>query len=187
VNEKLNILSNNKRMFVLEFLKTFKPGKAAEAVGLVAGTGSGYLGETDVQEAIAEQMELRTVNTQIDSDWVLVQLAKMFGADLADIFHPGTNDLRPVHEWPEIWRKMTTGVKITTLYEGKGDEKIEIGHTKDVKILDRLACLRDIGKHTDVRAFTERIEITTDQALTDRLMAGRKRARQRNKTVPNFM
>ena len=187
MNEKLNILSPQKRMFVLEFLKTFKPGKAAAAVGLAACTGSGYLGETDVQEAVAEQMELRTLNTQIDSDWVLVELGKMFGADLADIFYPETNDLRPIHEWPEIWRKMTTGVKITTLYGGKGDDKIEIGHTKDVKILDRLKCLESIGKHTDVRAFTERVEITTDQALTDRLMAGRKRARQRNLSAPDFM
>ena len=37
-----------------------------------------------------------------------------------------------------------------------------------------------IGKHTNVKAFTEKLEITTDQDLTDRLMAGRKRARQRN-------
>jgi len=182
MNERLNQLSPQKRMFVLELLKNnFKIGAAAESVGLVASTGSAFFAEFDVQCAIEEQMQQRVDRTQVDADWVLLQLAKMFDADLADIFVPGSNDLRPIHEWPEIWRKMTTAVKI----DDKSSRESGQYTVKDVKILDRLKALEMIGKHTDVRAFTERIEVATDQDLTDRLIAGRKRARERNSV--NFM
>jgi phage terminase small subunit len=175
MNDKLNQLSPSKRMFVLEYLKDFKPGKAAERVGLAASTGSGYLADVDIQEAVAEQMEQRAERTQIDADWVLIQLDKMFNADMADIFVPGSNDLKPIHEWPEVWRKMATAVKIDSRRDGE-----DLYHVKDVKILDRLKTLDMIGKHTNVKAFMDRIEVTTDQDLTNRLMAGRKRARDRN-------
>jgi phage terminase small subunit len=181
MNERLNELSPQKRMFVLEYLKCFKPSVASTKIGLAPSTGSAYLADLDVQDAIAEQMEQRISRTQVDADWVLLQLAKMFDADLADIFVPGSNDLRPIHEWPEIWRKMTTSVKI----DDKFSKDAGAFSVKDVKILDRLKALEMIGKHTDVRAFTERIEVATDQDLTDRLIAGRKRARERNSV--NFM
>jgi len=182
MNDKLNILAPQKRMFVLEYMKhNFNVSAASKSIRIGTSTGSGYLGELDVQEAIAEQMAARVERTQIDADWVLLQLDKMFNADVADIFTPGTNDLKPVHEWPETWRKMTTSIKIDDRYDKGQDKAYQV---KDIKILDRLKTLNMIGKHTDVRAFTERIEITTDQDLTDRLMAGRKRANKRNTNKP---
>ena len=181
-------------MFVIEYLRDFVIKRAAERVGLAASTGCSYMSEMDVQAAIAEQMERRIAETQIDVDWVLQKLGLMFDADLGDIFVEGTNDLRPVHEWPETWRKMVAAVKIDDRYDASHDRYYTV---KDIKIMDRLKVLEMIGKHTDVRAFTERVEITTDQDLTDRLMAGRKRAHERNKqlreeepedeTLPDFM
>jgi phage terminase small subunit len=179
MNDKLNSLSPQKRMFVLEYLKTWKPRVAAEAVNLATMSGSRLLAEPDIQEAVAEQMERRIMETQIDADWVLIELSKMFQADLADLFVPGTNDLRPVHEWPEAWRKMATDVKVDNRWTGTGEDRVDY-IVKDIKIMDRLKTLELIGKHTNVKAFMERHEVTTDQDLTDRLLAGRKRARERN-------
>jgi len=175
LNYYLNALTPDKRMFVLEYLKDFKTGPASLRAGLAESAGRRFVGELDIQQAIEEQMAERTARIQIDADWVLVQLASMFNADLADIFYPGTNDLRPVHEWPEVWRRMTTGVKIDNKTIGRGDNATEYT-VKDIKILDRMRALENIGKHTDVKAFTERIEVSTDEALTKRLMEGRKRA-----------
>jgi len=173
--ESMEVLSPSKRMFVLEYLKDFVITRTAERLGISPSTASKYLGELDVQAAIAGEMADRALRTSIDSDWVLVQLSQMFQADLADIFIPGTNDVRPVHEWPEIWRKMSTGVKVDD--RGSADN---IYTVKDVKIMDRLKALEMIGKHTDVRAFLDRVIVATDQELTEKLMAGRKRARERN-------
>ena len=188
INEKLNRLTPHKRAFVLEYLKDFKSSKAAERSGINASVGSSLLKETDVHEAIEEQMAMRVDRMQIDADWVLQQLGEMFTADMADIFHPGTNDLRPIHEWPLVWRRMTTGVKVDDKNTRDGTYTV-----KDVKILDRLRALEMIGKHTSVRAFQDQIKVTTDQELTERLMAGRKRARKRARQhsedddTPNFM
>ncbi len=181
MSQLLNDLSPQKRMWVLEYLKDFKQCKAAERIGLSGSVGSTWLGLPEVQEAISEQMEERVERTQIDADWVLEELAKMFSADLADIFKPGTDTLRPIHEWPSVWRKMCSGIKVNEMFSGSGDDRALIGYVKDIKIIDRLKSLDMIGKHTNVKAFTERLEVTSDQDLIERLNAGRKRARQINK------
>lgn len=174
----IDLLSPQRRVFVYEYLKHFRVGRAASAVGIAASTAGSWLGEPEIQEAIAEAIDERSQRTQIDADWVLTQLAQMFTADLGDIYNQdGT--LRPIHEWPETWRKMTRSVKVHELWEGSGAERMQIGQVKEASFIDRLKALEMIGKHTNVRAFLERMEVATDQELTERLLKGRRRARER--------
>lgn len=160
------------RVFVLEYIKDFHPAKAAERAGLPASLGEKLLADPKVQAAVTAAMDARIVRTQIDSDWVLQQLAQMFEADLADLFVPGSHVMRPVHEWPEIWRKLCSGIRVSESMTGS--------LVKNVNSIDRLQILEKIGKHVNVKAFSERVEVTTDQTLTQRLINGRKRARERN-------
>ena len=182
----LDKLGPQARMFVMEYIKDFKHTCAAERVTGTAGHGKEFMADTLVLDAVAEQVDARNQRTEIDADWVLTQLGQMFNADVADIFDPATNTIRPIHEWPEIWRKMSTGVTVRELKE----QGQKIGEVVNVKLLDRLKAIELIGKHTDVRAFTERVEIATDQQLMDQLLSARKRARERNKPaddVPSFL
>lgn len=182
-------LSPQQRMFVMEYLRDTMSGPAAERMGLSRSQGYKLMGQPEVLAALDEQTKLRSERVGYDADWVLQQLGDMFNADLADIVYPGTNTLRPIHEWPPVWRKMTTSVKISAMYEGRGDERQQIGELQDVKIMDRLKALEMIGKHTDVKAFTERHEVITSQALVDELSRARKRAAQRNNptAAPSFL
>ncbi|MCK5640934.1 MAG: terminase small subunit [Gammaproteobacteria bacterium] len=179
MNQALAELSTLHRIFVFEYIKDFVASRAAERAGLEKSQGSRLLGNLDIQRAITVVMHERHERLQVDSDWVLRQLADMFSADLADIFVPGTNTMRPVHEWPEVWRKMCSGVKVRAIYEVEDGMRDLVGYVQDVKVIDRLKALELIGKHTDIRAFTERIELTTDKELTAQLMRGRQRARVR--------
>ncbi len=178
MGEALDNLTPHKRMFVLQYLTCFKPGVAALAIGLAPSTGSTYLVDNDVQVAIAEQMEDRMERVKVDADWVLTRLTEMFEADAADIVYPGTETLRPIHEWPEIWRKMTTAIETKELYDNMGELK---GYIKKMKTVDKLKAIELIGKHIDVGAFTEKLQISTDKDLIEQLNKGRKRAQQRNK------
>lgn len=188
---KLDILSPQKRIFVMEYLKDFKPYKAAERCGLSGSAGSGYLSQVEVQEAISEQMEERMERTQIDADWVLIQLARMWDADLGDIMD-SNGAIKPVHEWPEIWRKICSGFKSREEFgeDPVSGAKAMIGYIKEIKHIDKLAVIKSIGQHTNVKAFTERIEVASDQDLINMLQAGRKRARRLNSDddeEPSFM
>ena len=179
MNQALVDLATVHRMFVFEYIKAFIGARAAERVGITPQQGRALLGREDVQRGIAAAMHERQERVLVDSDWVLRQLADMFTADLADIFEPGTNSMRPVHEWPEVWRKMCSGIKVKAVYEVEDGFRDLVGYVQDIKVIDRLKALELIGKHTDIRAFTERIELTTDKELTAQLMRGRQRARVR--------
>ncbi len=63
--------------------------------------------------------------------------------------------LKPVHEWPMIWRKgLVAGVDVEQM---KADGAV-IGEIKKVKVSDRVKRLELIGKHVDVQAWRERLE-----------------------------
>ncbi len=179
ISQSFQDLSPQKRMFVLEYIKDFKANRAAERAGFPASVGHKFMAEEDVQLGIAAAMEERALRTGIDADWVLTQLGRLFEADLADIFVPGTDTLKPIHEWPEVWRKLCSGIEVNELFEGRGTERTVIGYVKKIKLMDRLRAVELIGKHTNVKAFVDRVEVATEQDLVDRLMRGRQRAREK--------
>lgn len=110
-------------------------------------------------EAVSEAQQARSERTQIDADWVLSRLAAEAEADLADLFDEETNDLKPIHEWPEIWRKgLVAGVDVDALFEGFGEDREQIGHTKKLKLSDRLKRIELIGKHVNVQAFRDQVK-----------------------------
>ena len=81
--------------------------------------------------------------------------------------------------------------ELSKLLKDYQEQGVKIGEAVNVKLLDRLKAIEMIGKHTDVSAFTERVEIATDQQLMDQLLNARKRARKRNApsddSVPSFL
>lgn len=171
----MEALPIKKRLFVVEYIKDWDHRRAAERVGFVAQTGYNFINDPDIIRAIAVAMEERMQRTEIDADWVLMQLGEFFNSDLADLFVPGTDSLRPIHEWPPVWRKLATSLKVTESFDA-GDNGVSVmNYIKEVKIPDRLKVLELIGKHTNVKAFTERVEIATDSELNDRLQKGRQR------------
>lgn len=183
-------LDSQHRMFVMEYLRDFSHTKAGKRVSMSDNAARKAMGNPDVLAAIEEQAEARRERVKVDSDWVLAKLGHMFDADIADLFEHGTNRLRPVHQWPEIWRKSVQSVKVREIWSGRGDEREQIGEVVDAKLIDKLKAIELIGKHTDVKAFTERLEVATDAQLTDQLVKARKRAAARNggdSTPPSFL
>ena len=47
---------------------------------------------------------------------------------------------------------------------------------KKVKLLDKLKVLELIGKHVDINAFRDRVQVDVNISLADKLAAARKRA-----------
>ena len=179
MNELLAELGGQERMFIYEYLKDWKPGPAAERAGLPASRGYSYMRQDHMLRALEAEMIDRGERTQMDADWVLMQLGELFTADIADIFKPGTDFLKPIHDWPLVWRRLASGLKVreeldltTGMYEAE---------IKEVKIPDRIKVLELLGKHTDIKAFSERIELASDSELTNRLNRGRVRAAEMKK------
>ena len=61
--------------------------------------------------------------------------------------------MKPVHEWPEIWRTgLVASVETSITPDGTRVDKLRLS--------DRIRRIELIGKHVDVRAFVERAEVT---------------------------
>ena len=70
------------------------------------------------------------------------------------LYTEDNGDLKPMVEWPLIWRQgLVSGVKFSKLELGD-DPIVKI---VEVKVSDRIKRLELIGKHVDVRAFLDKI------------------------------
>nr|WP_308808236.1 MULTISPECIES: terminase small subunit [unclassified Providencia] len=120
-----------------------------------------------VIDRIAQLMQQRNKRKKLDADSVLERLVNMLDADIADIL-TNTGDIKPIKDWPAVWRKSINAFEIAVI-----DEKVTV---KKVKLLDKLRVLEMVGKHVDVNAFRERYQVDVTISLADKLAAARKRA-----------
>lgn len=145
--------------FVEEYLIDLNATQAAIRAGYSAKTakqqGQRLLTNADVQAAVAEAQAARSEKTGIDAAWVLARLGNELIADLADIYDD-QGALKPIHEWPLIWRQgLIAGVET-------GEERDENGEViaivRKVKLSDRVKRIELAGKHVNVQAFKDKIE-----------------------------
>lgn len=117
----------------------------------------------------------RSKKTGIDAEWLLKRLAAEATADVADLyFESGT--LKPVHEWPLIWRQgLVGGLDVEQKFEYIEGEKVPDGYVTKLKLSDRIKRLELIGKHIDVQAFKEKLEVDLKGGLADRMSRARER------------
>lgn len=165
-------LTPKQRLFVAEYLKDLNATQAAIRCGYSEKTaysqGQRLLKNVEVRKAIDLGMATREQEVQVDATYVLKRLYEMAEADVADIYDDDGN-LKPVKDWPTVWRKMVKGIEINELFDGRGDQREKIGHVKKVSHVDPLSVLQTLGKHVRVNAFQEQIKVTGLDALADRM------------------
>lgn len=154
-------------------------GKAAIRAGYSKTTANqqGYilLDHPGIKAAIDAAKVKRSERTEIDAEWMLQRLVAEVEADLADLY-TDAGDLKPVDEWPKIWRQgLVVGVEIEALFDSSGKDRVQIGHTKKIKLSDRVRRLELIGKHVRINAFQDQVNVSGVEGLADRL----ERAKQR--------
>lgn len=166
--------------FIAEYLRTNNATKAAIAAGYSEKTarqqGSRLLSNVDIQSEIKAQRKEMVAAAKVDAQDVLSRLKDEVEADIADLFDDN-GKLLPVWEWPLVWRQgLISGIDVEELWEGRGEDRTQIGLLRKVKISDRLKRLELIGKHIGVQAFKERVEVDTTEDLAALLSRARERA-----------
>ncbi len=155
-------LTEKQTMFVREYLLDLNATQAAIRAGYSAKTaeqqGSRLLSNAKVAKAISEEKARRNERVQIDADYVLGRLVEVDQMDVLDIMEDD-GGMKPISEWPRIWRQFIQGLDIAELFEGRGDEREMIGLLKKIKIPDKLKNLELLGKHVSVQAFRDKLEL----------------------------
>ncbi|ECF6953726.1 terminase small subunit [Salmonella enterica subsp. enterica] len=130
-----------------------------------------------IQKRIAELMEERNKRLRVSADYVLLRLVEIDQMDVIDILNDDMS-IKPVSEWPKVWRQYLTGFELADMFEGRGDEKELVGILKKIKWPDKLKNLELIGKHVDVNAFKERLEVSGTVTIADRMAKARRRVKE---------
>lgn len=152
-------LNPQRRRFVEEYLVDLNGTEAAIRAGYSARSAkaqaSQLLALPEVQTAVSEAQASRSARTKIDADWVLQRLAAEADADVADLYDE-TGTLKPVRDWPLIWRKgLVAGLDVEEVRE----EGAVVAVIRKVKLSDRIKRIELIGKHVGVQAFREQLGI----------------------------
>lgn len=171
-------LTPMEQLFVVHYLKKQVGTKAAILAGYsertAAAMANKLLKRPMVKAAIEKEMAERCDRVRVDADWLLQRLADEATADVAELFYE-EGGLKPVHEWPEIWRTgLVAGIDV---YREMSDGK-QVGETVKVKLADRMKRLEAIGKHVKVNAFQENHKHDVSEGFADALAKARKRASQ---------
>ncbi|EJS1152262.1 terminase small subunit [Salmonella enterica] len=130
-----------------------------------------------IQKRIAELMEERNKRLRVSADYVLLRLVEIDQIDVIDILNDDMS-IKPVSEWPKVWRQYLTGFELADMFEGRGDEKELVGILKKIKWPDKVKNLELIGKHVDVNAFKERLEVSGTVTIADRMAKARRRVKE---------
>lgn len=151
-------LTARQEQFCNEYIVDLNATQAAIRAGYAeknaAKEASRLLGLSHIQEQIAERKSERIERTKVDADYVLNRLVQIDQMDVADILDD-QGGVRPISQWPKIWRQFISGVDVTEV-GGKGDDEGAIIVLKKIKWPDKVKNLELIGKHIDVQAFKER-------------------------------
>lgn len=130
-----------------------------------------------IQKRIAELMEERNKRLRVSADYVLLRLVEIDQMDVIDILNDDMS-IKPVSEWPKVWRQYLTGFELADMFEGRGDEKELVGILKKIKWPDKVKNLELIGKHVDVNAFKERLEVSGTVTIAYRMAKARRRVKE---------
>ncbi|MCY3292448.1 terminase small subunit, partial [Acinetobacter baumannii] len=86
--------------------------------------------------------------------------------------------LKPIREWPKIWRTPLSGFDLSSTIMNTDETSIQ-PILKKLKWPDKVKNLELIGKHVDVNAFKERMEVNVNVTIADRIAAARSRLKER--------
>ncbi len=150
-------LTPKQERFISEYLVDLNATQAAVRAGYSPRTARAIacenLAKPDIQEAIAAAKQARAEATKIDSEWVLRQAVALYQRCMQEIkpaLHPKTRRQLKDDE----------GNKLFTFNAAAANRALEL-----------------VGRHTDIGAFKDSLEISGGISLVERLQQGRGRVR----------
>lgn len=154
-------LTAKQQRFVDEYLVDLNASAAARRAGYSEKTARVIADENltkpDIQAAIAAAMKIRSERTKVTSDRVLQRMVEIDEMDVLDIMNDDMS-LKPVSEWPKVWRQYLSGFDLAEMFEGNGDAREMVGILKKIKWPDKLKNLEMLGRHFGM--FNDKLELS---------------------------
>lgn len=151
---------------------------AGYSVKTATQKAAGLMNLPKVVARIEALMEARNKRLRVSADYVLLRLVEIDQMDVLDIMNDD-GGLKPISSWPKIWRTTLSGLDISTTITNFDETTLE-NMLKKIKWPDKVKNLELIGKHVDVLAFKERIEVSGTVTIADRMANARRRVKEQS-------
>jgi phage terminase small subunit len=172
-------LNDQERLFVDEYLKDLNACQAGIRAGYAENTASKkcpmWVGKSrdlvpenkrHVWDAAQKALAARCERVQVDADYVLKRLHEIAEMDVLDIVDDAGH-LKPIKEWPKVWRISIQGIDLTELSGSDGN----VALLKKIKWPDKVKNLELLGRHVNVQAFKDNVGLMVSaQEEIDSLM-----------------
>lgn len=156
-------LSDKEMEFAQQYVVDRNATQAAIRAGYskksAANIGYENVRKPHIAAVITELIKEQNQRIGWDPDKLLRRLAEEGDADVAELYDD-RGCLLPVRDWPLVFRMgLVASIETNELWDGAGADRMLIGQVVKVKLVERTKIKELIGKHTDVQAFKERLEV----------------------------
>lgn len=143
-------LTAKQKRFVAEYLIDLNGKQAAIRAGYSVRraevTASELLANRKVSEGVALAMAAREQRTHITQDRVLQELARIAFFDIRKLYNEA-GGMKAPHELDDEAAAVLSGVEVTEEYDGRGDDRVQVGVTKKAKVFDKGTALTLAMRH----------------------------------------
>lgn len=108
-----------------------------------------------VEARIDHYRKIAAKKWEVSVERIVQQASMMAFVDKRDIYDEDDN-LLPPSEWPEHIARCVAGIEVFEEYDGRGKDRVLIGHTKKVHFESRATVLAMLAKHKGM--LIERVE-----------------------------
>jgi phage terminase small subunit len=154
-------LSPKQKRFVQEYLVDLNATQAAIRAGYSPRSAKQHadvlLSKPHIAAAVAAAQAARSQRTEVDIDYVVKRMVEIDQMDVLDIMNDAM-ELKPVSEWPRVWRQYLSGFDLAEMFEGRGEDRDMVGILKKIKWPDKVKNLELLGRHLGM--FKDRVELT---------------------------
>ena len=170
-----NKLTPKQEMFCREYLIDLNATQAAIRAGYSEKTANRIATENLSKPVIKNYIEHLKAKRQealdVDATYVLKRLIDIDQMDARDILNDD-GSVKPIFDWPDVWRQSISGVDLMEIPNGEDTSSI----IKKIKWPDKVKNLELLGKHVDVGAFKDRLEVSGNLGLSERMKKARERS-----------
>jgi len=152
-------LNDRQALFVKEYLVDLNATQAAIRAGYSKKTagqqGERLLKNVEIAKAIQQGMAEREKKVAVDAEYVVNKLHEIAEMDVLDIMNDDMS-FKPISQWPKVWRQYLSGIDISELITGVGDE-VSLRILKKIKWPDKVKNLELLGRHLGI--FNDKLNV----------------------------
>jgi phage terminase small subunit len=160
--------------FCQRYLVDFNGTQAAIEVGYSPGEDNDsarsqaprLLANSSVQARLAELLTERINEFKMEAVSVLKELQRIASCNVKLAYNE-RGALKPIHDIPDDVARCIAAIEVEELWEGRGENREQVGVVKKIKFWDKNKGLELLGKH--FKLWMDKLELSAEKSLQDLL------------------